>query len=486
MSRPVSRDSLSRCEPSPMSYDAIRRPNERPNQTMKTSLDTQESTQERLNREMLERLRPDSKTLSHDTFVSVVQVGKYLFLAIMLPPYLLLYGIPKWFMMTAIPELALLVKSFFVQIGRYIQESSNKIADLMKGLMQQMIGNSLKLLSQKSKNFHIIFKEAISSILNGVALKVKLGFVAAKELIGNIVHPIADGLLHALYSLKEIVKKMFNGMKNVASPLIAECLNPLSQVVSSMRAFMGSLLNVRSLKIQTGLKTMAKAVNNAAKLAGKSLSMVRRHLQGILEGAVKRSLKGKEQISNLQKKLTKRLNKSIKPILHKVKNAFDQVYDPISIKVQAVTQMVAQVPQVILSAAYWLMPSTFISNYKRLGGLFGDGQRGKRFFATIKASFNGTVKASKAILYIALHRVGSFWQTIKGAIKRLFFSIKNFLIEFPHLAMRAILRLWTVAKKIGVHLLLALQISFACIRAFFYFSMQLVRETASQIILWKS
>src|ERR1051325_11606615 len=90
-------DSLSRCDPNLYSniYDIRKHPDVKPSVSAVTApKDTIEISREKLKTEALSHLRQPGKYLI--AFNSFMRVGKYLFLAIAFPPYLMLYGLPKW------------------------------------------------------------------------------------------------------------------------------------------------------------------------------------------------------------------------------------------------------------------------------------------------------------------------------------------------------------------------------------------------------
>lgn len=164
MSGAVSRDSLSRCEPPSMLYDVIRYPHAPPvpakanAAVVDPAKDTIETTQQRLNREMTEKFQNTSSRLPHHSYIAVAQTGKYLFLAIMLPTYLCCYGIPKWFFYNLLPQALATVQSQIVRVGRFVSELSTHVADLMKGILEQMLGDAMRLARRQAKAFKDSFK----------------------------------------------------------------------------------------------------------------------------------------------------------------------------------------------------------------------------------------------------------------------------------------------------------------------------------------
>lgn len=149
----ISKDSLSPCDSPSMLYDAVRRPHS-PTIPSKPTVrqDTIESTPKPFKQDLCNRLHSRGLELPHESYIAVVQVGKYIFLAVMLPVYFGVYGIPHWFFATAFPQLFGFFKQQSIQVGRFAAEISKRVFDLMKGAMEQLLGDSLRLARDRAKN----------------------------------------------------------------------------------------------------------------------------------------------------------------------------------------------------------------------------------------------------------------------------------------------------------------------------------------------
>ncbi|MBS4170531.1 hypothetical protein [Neochlamydia sp. AcF95] len=99
MKGPVARDSIGRCTPGNDLYAMIRNPTARVAPVVKP-VDTIRSSRLRLEREATAKI---GKFMQN--FLVVARAGKYIFLAFTLPPYLLLYGLPKWMVENTVPLL---------------------------------------------------------------------------------------------------------------------------------------------------------------------------------------------------------------------------------------------------------------------------------------------------------------------------------------------------------------------------------------------
>lgn len=135
--RPVS-DSLSRCDPQTYSnlYDVRVRPPVKQDAVSSTQLiqkDTLEMSRDHLKKEALHRLRHTSKYLIFQA--GFMRVGKYLFLAVAFPPYLLIYGIPKWLILQGLPALV----SMCQIVAKKIEQKVKKRLEVVKQKMRQMV-----------------------------------------------------------------------------------------------------------------------------------------------------------------------------------------------------------------------------------------------------------------------------------------------------------------------------------------------------------
>lgn len=137
LSRPS--DSLSKCDPGLYSniYDVRKRPdlkNPVVTPAQPVHKDTIEISRDKLKEEALNRLRHTSKIVVATN--SFMRVGKYLFMAIALPPYLLLYGMPKWVIVEALPALFSVMMSVWVNIQQKTKGNFEKGAHVGQRLFE--------------------------------------------------------------------------------------------------------------------------------------------------------------------------------------------------------------------------------------------------------------------------------------------------------------------------------------------------------------
>lgn len=131
-------DSLSRCDPNQYSsiYDVRKRPDikhEPVAATRPIHKDTIEISRDKLKEEALNRLRHTSKYVIAQS--SFMRIGKYLFLAVALPPYFVIYGLPKWILVEGIPAIF----SMSLWIWKRIQHRTQKQIEMANRKVVQMV-----------------------------------------------------------------------------------------------------------------------------------------------------------------------------------------------------------------------------------------------------------------------------------------------------------------------------------------------------------
>lgn len=100
MPGPVTRDSISKCSQGNDIFSMVRNPGMKIKAQSDKPVDTLKSLQGQMEIEATAKL---FKMLQNS--IVVARAGKYLFLALAMPPYLLLYGLPKWVMIDLMPKL---------------------------------------------------------------------------------------------------------------------------------------------------------------------------------------------------------------------------------------------------------------------------------------------------------------------------------------------------------------------------------------------
>lgn len=485
MPRPIQKDSLSRCENPSMLYDAVRNPAtvyKAPVQAVRLSKDVLETKQQRLNREMMEKLQSNSFRLPHQTYVVVAQVGKYVFMAIMLPPYLLLYGIPKWLLQGIFPQLFEIAKGEYYRVGRFLTKCSKRVTDLMKGVMAQMIGDSLKSARDKAKHvLRIVMdrtKEMIKSIKNfsdKFYFKVSFNrrpfknhFDIANQRLEKFLAPVKKGMKATHAAVKKKIKAWSTSLasqfsKKIAAPIKSWIAPKLDSGVKSMRARSQKVLKILESTIQKAKKSIATPFEKSREAAKAVAAFIVPLVTQTAQPVINLLAAGWENFNQVVKRAKSRVAKIFagnrtKKVNRKIVEAVAKATDTFKFFKQQV--------------------STFIKTNSMIKRLWK-----KRDLKFLKKKFNPFKKIALWLrqvmdsLYPQLIRFGSF-------LKDLLNRYRAFLKQAPRRIFASIQKASVKIRNFMIQSGYALQITMAFLIALFTYGMMLVHELTLEILTW--
>ncbi len=200
-------DSLSRCDPNLYSnmYDVRKRSDikhEPIQATQPTHKDTIEISRDKLKEEALNRLRHTSKyMIAHNGFM---RIGKYLFLAVALPPYLALYGLPKWLLVEGLPSLF----SMQVWVWNKIQQKAQKPIDAGKRKIIQV--------AQFMRN---VVVQVLIQPITRLALEIRRRIERMREQTLQFFNRLAESVKSTLTKPFITVAERFKGLQKRLSQL---------------------------------------------------------------------------------------------------------------------------------------------------------------------------------------------------------------------------------------------------------------------------
>lgn len=213
-----STDSMSTCNPD--LYDNIYRVDKRADFKVDLKPGSKDTIERSLSKEALDRLeRPSKDTIVQPGFL-FRRIGKYVFLSVALPPYVLLYGIPKWLLVEAFPILLSgftflmkIVKDRLEKPFNKIVQTLNQIVLFMQMLSKRILKPVAKLtieirqFFQKFKNgtshfFERLNRNALSALKKPGAMLSHL-FRRTKEKLTDGHEWISEKLEFAQQKVKE-------------------------------------------------------------------------------------------------------------------------------------------------------------------------------------------------------------------------------------------------------------------------------------------
>lgn len=274
---PLRRDSMSRCDQSIYSnpYSVTNHKDMKKMTGVKAvPKDTLELSGENLKKEALNRLRHTKKyTIFQAGFM---RVGKYVFLGVVFPPYLILYGIPKWTFTVVLPAIKVFsvelqqkiiekfkkwIEAIQVKINNVAIKIQRKLAQLIQPIVQAYLemGKAVKrgwdntinffqktarffkrgTFNKKNKNSPITYlkglfkqvKEKIGIYFNENLVKF---FQKSKQKIKNVLTSFSTiklakpkQLYQALLNISKPFLERFQKSHNMAQKVIGNVLNQL-------------------------------------------------------------------------------------------------------------------------------------------------------------------------------------------------------------------------------------------------------------------
>lgn len=297
------------------------------------SLDRLESTQERIERELLEKILAKKSKITPASFILLGQLGKFLFLALMLPPYVVFYGMPK----LAFKKLAIIASKTASQIGSYLSKFAaasslylNKIytwpqskirflASKIKELVNQIVYQANQKLVLPIAKFAKEQKNKISRFLLKVSLPVKQFCSATANRIHGFVSPLLKKIrsYHLPSFTIPLPRTLFKNLSNKLSRMRIKC----SEVVRAVKKKMVEGLAFSWKMIETSwlflwqpisqLKLPQYRLPNMTRIKefySNTLKTVANLTKSLMNVFAKGFSKGRDAGKKLSEKLAKHLN----------------------------------------------------------------------------------------------------------------------------------------------------------------------------------
>lgn len=322
--------------------------------TPSTSKDTIEVFRNDLKQEALHRLRHTSDSVVYQKMAVVIRIGKYLFLAAALPPYLLLYSIPKWIVIEGIIPLFQTFVSIASKIQKTVSERLELVAEkltqilerlrgTMRGLISPIfklagdISNALKKMYDhvatlfarmaqfKLPSFRPSFRlgKAISNKMNQVRTRLRQAVshtvTRARNQLQDFFMPLTEKIATSLIFTKQLLKKLnpltrLKALRNfipARPPLpqaLPQALKHSRQLAEQITTFIAQKMHAAGQLMQTYVKTFSSGPS-------KIWSRLRQALRDRRQGSMNHF---KRKLSEIKKRINfKELQALVPPILYR-------------------------------------------------------------------------------------------------------------------------------------------------------------------------
>lgn len=274
MSGPINRDSIAKCAPGNDFYAMIRNPTlKMPSQPAK-QVDTIKSLQGQMEREALAHL---GKTMQN--FIFVARAGKFLFLAVAMPPYILLYGLPKFLLVDALPTI-------FQNISHSFKLANEKIRKLFKS-------------NEHEKGAIGVLKEALAAVSTKAAEYIKWIDRSSKALFAHLKHQVVSLGYRLLQPYLPTLQKSAKAAETVTKMLLQKTYEKGDKNLEIAKEFAAFAWKVAKQECANQFRPFIEMVKNKLSSARKRITkMIERPRLEIqkFKSAITRSLKKTNEI----------------------------------------------------------------------------------------------------------------------------------------------------------------------------------------------
>jgi hypothetical protein len=197
------------------------------------SVHHKDTTERCLSQEALDRLqRPSKDTIAQPSFL-FRRIGKYVFLSIALPPYFLLYGIPKWLLVEALPTLFSVLTLLSDKFQKKLQKPLNKVVEILnqvvfyirmmtKRILLPVVKLGIEIrqffqrLNKRVQHFLENMGEALKAAMkkpadwaSNLIDRTKAGWIAARQWISEKLDAAQHGIVNGLNWVKQTPLALF-------------------------------------------------------------------------------------------------------------------------------------------------------------------------------------------------------------------------------------------------------------------------------------
>lgn len=305
------RDSLTRYSANEYSNicDVRTRPTYKPaaaSPTQPINKDTLEISKEKLTQEALNRLRHVSKFVIVQN--SFMRVGKFLFVAVAIPPFLLLYEIPKWTLMVALPQILSVCSVFF--------QKASKVAKSKTKIVTEYI-SKISLLIKKKLN--VLLAPLVRVMMEIQELVRRVG-----HKVTRFLSQIHQRILRRQDQVKKSISKVRDGFNKI-NEWVQNPIKAFNEMLGKLRELPNHAFQMclNFFKSRESVKKLSQGIKLSQNLAENTVNWVSSKF-------INAKLKA-EQVTLHLKKFYQGI---IRPIVEAVKNAIIAKWNPFQNKVK--------------------------------------------------------------------------------------------------------------------------------------------------------
>lgn len=474
-------DSIGRCNhyDNPYNVRAQARPEltKRRQDNYLKSQDTLGVHQEKLEKQLFMLLK-QKNFMGSGPFILITRAGKYLFLGLLLPPYIFMYGLPKWLLTALAPKLFKFVKGGAIGIVRTVKNAINAVLFPIKAAMKATTDPILNFIQARIEKGRELYHHtgSIARKFTGAMsfpyrwLNAKF-FVPIRKTIRNVVGilPAFKKSLSRLKILKDRAHqhlvlapgRIYQALQN--APVV---FKPLIDLVNRQFARLQRPLLEAVTHASNTINYLMAPIRNfpgrvSAKLKKTTLEFYHKFADPITSWMSSRVDFVKRSLGKTREKLIDAPRKAAVKILSKVRKLWDAVVEKGAETLRTIGERAALVPHILLT----VLPQpvvVFLTGFlvKAPERLFSAGTRlGKKYKESKQKLKRALAVTNQRFLSFMRRRARLLWPKIVAAPKKIKNGIKKGIfiaVEMLQASFYLLRLMWAWVKvlcKYGILLL---------------------------------
>lgn len=453
--------------------------------------DTLESKHSMLEKEIFQRFMNRNFDVSKEKQVFLVRIGKYLFLAIMVPSYIFCYGIPKWLFTEALPQLYQITSNLMKLMSKKLGDVARQGMAALKSLSQRITSPILAFIQTRIEQTNQLYsriKEKALLLLNTLKYPFQQFDQKVMSPISNRYRQIAAALQKA-YAKYTQIKEMISDFKaKVRHTLIylpdtiGEKLEQLFDKMANLRASIQKAFDPVVAWIEPKYVRFSESMNRLGNMfIHRPLEATRRALSSVTQPIIGWMAPKYQAMNHALEKTGNKIHNFKEKIKEKIREKAKEIWKGITDRVDKALESAEKAVQAVANHVIQMIPQPVISFFIPFVNLIRDPYKLFRRRKPLKGKFKRIRQIAGEGANILLRYVSRALSAFERGYKR----AKVKLIKVPSILLK-------VLKKVAMFIVTALQgvfhlfrLMFAWIRALIRYGMYLVREKAKVYFLAK-
>jgi len=374
MSKEIFKDTIGQCQLYSNPYDPQLQSNPRlvrhRQDTYAQVKDTLSPMQSRMEKEILLKILAGNFTLGMKKFLLI---GKYTFLALVLPPYMFFYGIPKWAVVKALPKLQRAAEKICLKIFKEISDAAKSGFNLAKNTARKLTHPIFVFIQKRTMEAGEHFagvRDRIITSLNYPLQKMSKRFADLIGKLGLRYQNIAQSWVRSNLTVRkklslpfDKVSLILNGLSNKFKTLKNRLNKPFSLFVNRFH-----LLIQESKKLFLAGRKTVKTTTSTTKSS--LIDVPLRRLQSLFK-------KARENSTELLEKMNPPIKRHLDPFVQEIKKIsswtlerLEKTKEKITEKTKEILDLMAKQTISIANAANGWIPTPVVSFFSPVIGLF--------------------------------------------------------------------------------------------------------------------